>query len=152
MRRRMLRQELDAGGAAEAVNVTPMIDVVMVLIVFFLIVGKLAADQGPTVRLPGSKAGLTQSQPPAATIVIAPGTESGPKWGGVPARVSVDGTEVPDEAALEALLRDRMGVIGGKPVQVRADRGTVYAPIEPVLRACSKAGLTNLRLATERVR
>ena len=35
-------------------NVTPLIDVVMVLIIFYLIVGKLAAERQGHVKLPAS--------------------------------------------------------------------------------------------------
>ncbi|MCW5764452.1 MAG: biopolymer transporter ExbD [Phycisphaeraceae bacterium] len=152
MRRRVLSQP---AGTLEAVNVTPMIDVVMCLIVFFLIVGKLAADTGGTVRLPGSAAGLAATRPPALTILVGPpeGAERPTRWGGVPARVLVDGRAVTDEAALETLLRERLATLEpGAPVQVRADRDMRYEAVEPVLRACGRAGLTNLRLATERVR
>jgi len=37
-----------------------MIDVIMVLIVFYLVVGKLAADQRSNIRLPQSATGLTE--------------------------------------------------------------------------------------------
>ena len=37
--------------ASGKINVTPLIDVVMVLIVFYLIVGKLAADRKAPVQL-----------------------------------------------------------------------------------------------------
>lgn len=151
MRRRDVSQ---SAPALDAINVTPLIDVMMCLIVFFLIVSKLAADRGAGIHLPGSAAGLQQAQAPVATILVSPadGGSAAVRWGGVPARVSLDGTAVPDERTLESLLRDRLGGAPAQPVQVRADRDTPWDAMEPVLRACSRAGLSNLRLATERLR
>jgi len=40
------------------INVTPLIDVVMVLIIFYLIVGKLAAERQGHVQLPSSAVGV----------------------------------------------------------------------------------------------
>ena len=46
-----LRHRVHSGSFGK-INVTPMIDVVMCLIVFYLIVGRLAADQRSGMRLP----------------------------------------------------------------------------------------------------
>ena len=59
----------------EAVNVTPLIDVVMVMIIFFLIVGKLATDADARLRLPQSGIGTTTQQP-GRTITVTPGSDA----------------------------------------------------------------------------
>ena len=62
----------------DKINVTPLIDVVMVLIVFYLIVGKLATDSAARVELPratgaqqqdrGSRFWPRRPVPPAAAL------------------------------------------------------------------------------------
>ncbi len=153
MRRRAIRQPAHA---FEAINVTPLIDVVMCLIVFFLIVGKLAADAG-SVRLPGTGVGSGAGADASIVVSIAPtrGPDDGSiAWGGARARVYVDGVPLIDEAELEALLSARAA---GQPasaaptLQVRADRDLPYGLVQPALSAAGRAGLTAVRLATERL-
>lgn len=146
----------------EPVNVTPLIDVVMCLIVFFLIVGKLAADAS-SVRLPGSEVGRTGKAAAAVIVSVArgdlPGSTSPRSWGGVSARVFVDGQPIAGESELAAAIRERAAILLGAaptgdlsaaPVHVRADRDLPFAAVEPVLRAAAKAGIPGVRLATER--
>ena len=64
MRRRMLTGQ---HAVHQGVNATPLIDVVMCLIIFFLLVGKLASDRGAAVRLPESARGHEEQ---AATILV----------------------------------------------------------------------------------
>jgi biopolymer transport protein ExbD len=127
---------------AAKINVTPLIDVVMVLIIFYLIVGKLAAERQAAVRLPGSDVGVTPEGPAPVVLTIAPGD-------GAP-RVLVDGTEAPI-GGLVNVLRARLASEGEQPVvHVRADRSLPYSAVAPAVQACREAGLTSLRLVTER--
>jgi biopolymer transport protein ExbD len=159
MRRRLFNQ---SAHAFEGINVTPLIDVVMCLIVFFLIVGKLASDAA-TVRLPSSAIGRTDRPGSAVVISVARGDTPGSSlpidWGGVKARVFIDGQVVGGENELVAAIREKAaallgvaenGDISAAPVHVRADRDLPYSAVEPVLRAAAKAGVPGVRLATER--
>lgn len=152
------------GHSAEAINVTPLIDVVMCLIVFFLIVGKLASDAS-AVRLPETAIGKLESAGKSVVVSIAkgdaPGSTPAADWGGIQARVFVDGQAVAGENELVGLLHDRAVAllktvgktesdIAAVPVHVRADRDLPYAAVEPVLRAAAKAGVPGVRLATQR--
>ena len=130
----------------EAVNVTPLIDVVMVMIIFFLIVGKLATDADARLRLPQSGIGTTTQQP-GRTITVTPGSESSAHgaFGGVEVRLEQQLLRA--GAELEAALR-----AGGTdaPVTLRAHRDLPFEAVAPVLAACSRAGIIGVRLATER--
>jgi biopolymer transport protein ExbD len=77
------------------INVTPMIDVVMVLIIFYLIVGKLAADQRSNIRLPESRTGSTEKAQERLVINV------------LPAGVVIEGVDVP-AGALEATIKERL--------------------------------------------
>ncbi len=137
MRKRRFHPHHETG----KVNVTPMIDVVMCLIIFYLLVGKLAMSQ-QVKNLPKSGQG-TMEQPAAAMVVdILPGaTPEQPL-------LSLDGV-ASDVSALEAALKARAG--GSSPeVRIRAGRDLPYAQLSPVLAACKRAGLTSVRLVAER--
>lgn len=142
------------GGGGHHINVTPLIDVVMVMIIFFLIVGKLAADQRADVDLPAGSAldGSAQTRPLIVNV-----TERG--------EIVVFG-EVVTEDGLDARLRDgvararreRVGAGSGNDaadgalhVQIRADRGLSYGRVQPVVRACARAGVERVTFVTEGV-
>ena len=119
------------------INVTPMIDVIMVLIVFYLVVGKLAADQRSNIRLPPSATGLTEKAQERLVINILPST------------IVIEGADVPPES-LESTIKERLG---GKPdavVELRGARELNYGAVAAVIRACKQAGVESVRLATER--
>jgi len=126
--------------AASKINVTPLIDVVMVLIIFYLLVGKLAADRTTAVSLPSSGIGFTDTSSTGVTISITQ-RETGPS------EIRV-GEEPVTLSELPVLLRAMAAQAG--PTSIRADRGLPFAEIRPVLDACREAGLTSVRLAAQR--
>ncbi|MBX3359104.1 MAG: biopolymer transporter ExbD [Phycisphaeraceae bacterium] len=134
----------------EPINVTPLIDVVMCLIIFFLLVGKLASDRGQQVRLPETKVGekVRATDPLIVDVTtVDPGETA---WLGGAARVTVAGRDVRDADALEAIIRGRLLDRPATAVEIRADRELSYGAVEPILRACGKAGAKSVRLATEK--
>jgi len=125
------------------INVTPMIDVVMCLIVFYLIVGKLAADQRTSVRLPVSNTGIVDKPQDQLMINILPGAEAGP------ARIVIGAVDVPPDSLL-ATIRERVAAKPGLVVELRGSRDLSYSAVAFVVRACKEAGVESVRLATER--
>lgn len=119
------------------VNVTPLIDVVMVMIVFFLIVGKLAADQRSDVALP--LASVPQKQPEPHTLIVNVGADG---------TIVVQGDAVaPGE--LEARIARARNEHADLVVQIRGDRRGAYGAVAPVVAACRGAGVTRVRFAAE---
>lgn len=133
------------GGEFGHVNVTPLIDVVMCLIVFFLIVGKLAADQRSNIRLPVSATGVEEKSAERLVINVVP-ARGGAAEG---FRVVIDTREVA-EAELESVIRDRLGSRPGAVVEIRGARELSYGAVARVIRACRGAGVESVRLATEK--
>jgi biopolymer transport protein ExbD len=125
-----------AGGAH--LNVTPLIDIVMVLIIFFLLVGQLALDRQGNVDLPEAVSG-EPATPEAAPIAVAVETDG---------TLTIDGrTTQPDKLVpvLSVLLRQRPG----SAVQIRADRSAAYASVRGVLDAAKEAGVRTVELAAK---
>jgi len=127
------------------VNVTPMIDVFMCLIIFFLIVGRLAAsERSGEVRLPAATTG--EHERTAHRFVV--NVEIGPSTRAPPVLV-VDKQTI-DRATLLTMLRERLAAEPDTSVFVRADRHLPYADVWPVIETCARAGATEVRLsATE---
>ena len=146
MRRRAFKRP-DA--SFEAINVTPMVDVVMCLIIFFLVVGTLAANRGAFVDLPQSKVGVTESKPTVVVVTIARDA-SAAGWPQEGVRVQVDGEDVTTGEALSAAVRARIAERPELGVQIRADKTLPYGAVESVLAGVREAGMNTVRFATER--
>ncbi|MEL6739543.1 MAG: biopolymer transporter ExbD [Planctomycetota bacterium] len=121
------------------INVTPLIDVVMCLIVFFLLVGQLALDRRGSDPLPRTLFG-ERAEPPEPVVVSV-------LDGGL---VLLDGVERPVES-LETALAGRLAREPGLRLRVRAGRDRDFAEVRPVLAAAGEAGIATLELATERL-
>lgn len=120
------------------VNVTPMIDVVMVLIIFYLIVGRLVLERRGQVDLPETRIGekLPEESDPLVITVAGDGL------------LRLDG-ELVRASALPDLIAAR--AVEGRRVRIRGDRGVPFSAIRPAVDACRKAGVTSIELATEQV-
>jgi biopolymer transport protein ExbD len=126
------------------VNVTPLIDVVMCLIIFYLMVGHLAAGRSGHVDLPVSGTGIPEER--AAPIVI---NVVDPEEAGKPP-VLLIGDEVVRQLELATRLKQKALLTPGLEVQVRADKRLSYGAISPVLTACREAGLLSVKLVAQR--
>lgn len=148
----MRRRRPAAHDGAGHVNVTPMIDVVMCLIVFFLLVGNLARREAGRVDLPSAAAGAEErDESPVIVGVPAPGV------------VTLEGRTVSAEALGEQLARvlgERagrgVGQRGGRgtgggagSVEVRAARDLDYAEVRAVLAEIRDAGVPRVTLVAE---
>ncbi len=159
---RRYRSILSSSLGAEPINVTPLIDVVMCLIIFFLIVGKLAANEKARIHLPGTSIGQVAERQDAVVVSIARDATTA----GKPiALISVDGQLAKDGEDLIRLLQARLErqstvtarlarsepqpISRGK-VTVRADKDLPYEAVEPVLTACAKLGISRVDYATAR--
>ncbi len=135
----------------------------MCLIVFFLLVGKLATDRSADLRLPKSSQGesekaadvlvvtVRRSAPGAAAPAPDPGAPA-PGPGGWPAlvpTVTADERRLGEPRALETWVRTRLAERPLSVVQVRAERDLPYGAVQPVLSACARGGATTVRLALE---
>ncbi len=120
------------------VNVTPMIDVVMVLIVFYLLVGQLALERRASIVLPRTATGVVES---ARTdpIVIGIDREGACTLNGEPV-----GIERVENRVAGMIARD-----AGTPVRLRADRDAPYGVVRPVLERLRGLGLGKVELVTE---
>lgn len=138
MRRRTLHSEHAVG----RVNVTPMIDVVMVLIVFYLIVGKLASDRIEAVPLPVTSTGDEDPPPDPLVINVLPGE-------GGSAKIVVEMFEI-ELDTLERMVARRLADRPDVAVQIRADRSLRYGLVGPVLSACRAGGARSVVLSAEK--
>jgi biopolymer transport protein TolR len=118
------------------INVTPMVDVMLVLLIIFMVTAPLLAT-GVQVDLPESKAApLEQDREPVAVSIDAAGN------------VFIDDTPVPADAVdahlqqIAAASREE----GGPRVFLRADQGLDYGRVMQVMGEINRAGLRRVSL------
>ncbi|MGK6354776.1 protein TolR [Sphingomonas sp. DT-207] len=121
------------------INVTPLVDVMLVLLIIFMVTAPLLTA-GVPVNLPESRAkALEQDQKPVQIAVDEAG------------QVFVDDAPVADDALAAALeqIAARTGA-DGKPPQVylRADQGLGYGKVMRVMGELNRAGLNRVSLIT----
>ncbi len=125
-------------GAGARINVTPMIDVVMVLIVFYLLVGQLAIDRKASIALPISSIGIDQTQE-SDPIVIGI-TESG--------SLTINGVGF-DADRFIGELEGMHARSPNTPIRIRAHRDAPFGHIRPVMHQLRGIGVSGVELVTE---
>ena len=118
------------------INVTPLVDVMLVLLIIFMVTVTLPAV-GVPVELPESRAAPVEEKPDQITISID-------RQGVIyieDAAVAAGGLA----GALEALKR------GGEPplIVLRADRSLDYGRVMQVMGELGRAGFTSISLVTD---
>lgn len=119
------------------INVTPFVDVMLVLLVIFMITAPMLAS-GLRVNLP--KASTAQPLNPAEPLIVLIGKDG---------KLFV-GAEAKTREELVATLKARLTPDDVRPIQIKGDRETPYGEIVSVLDLLSAGGLTRIAIATER--
>ncbi len=122
--------------AMAEINVTPLVDVMLVLLIIFMVTVTLPAV-GVPIDLPDSRAAPVEEKPEQITISVD-----------ATGRIYIEETPVPVgglPTALEALDR------GGEPplIVLRGDRNLDYGRVMAVMGELGRAGFTQISLVTD---
>lgn len=121
-----------------AINMTPMIDIVFLLIIFFLVSSHLAKQENRLkLDLPNASTALDENdQRTTVTVNVTPDG----KW--------QMGGHVVDERTLRDSIGSRKTELAGElRVRIRTDRNVPYEQISPLLKACGELGISDLVFA-----
>tara|TARA_B100000959_G_scaffold176145_1_gene184381 strand:+ start:1605 stop:2048 length:444 start_codon:yes stop_codon:yes gene_type:complete len=132
--KRTAREEL-------AINITPLIDVVFLLLIFFMVTTTFSRETRLLANLPQADAELTESQPTQLEIVVArEGTYA------INGRALVNGR-------IETLMRGLELESGGDlnlPILLIADAEASHQSVVTAMDAIGQSGFTRLSIATQR--
>ncbi|MDO9226048.1 MAG: biopolymer transporter ExbD [Pseudomonadota bacterium] len=129
-----IRQESDFQPMSE-INVTPLVDVMLVLLVIFMVTAPFIL-QSVKVRLPETSPVAVLKPTPALVVSVqADG-------------LVFLGRDAIDVTLLEARLKGEMDKNGELTLQLRADTGVPYGRITEVMAAASRAGVAKLTFIT----
>ena len=121
--------------AIAEINVTPLVDVMLVLLIIFMVTAPLLTS-GVPIELPDSRANPLDQEPDQVTISI---DSQG--------QVFIDDDRVPEGGLAERLAGMHHG---GKPplVTLRADKGIDYGRVMAVMGELNHAGFNSISLVT----
>jgi biopolymer transport protein TolR len=122
--------------ALSEINVTPLVDVMLVLLIIFMISAPLLTA-GVPLELPKTEAGAIANQNEPLTISVR---EDG--------AIYVQASEVPF-ADFAPRLKALADAGFNKPVYVRADGRAPYAVVAQVMASLSQSGFTSINLLTD---
>lgn len=118
-------------------GVIPLINVVFLLLVFFMVAGRISASD-PFAVTPPRSAGERPAGPEALTVLV-----------GAEGRLALDGRVV-EKTAFESLAAEHVGAAPDLAVRLKADGGAEARDVVAVMEMLRKAGARKLVLFTMR--
>jgi len=121
------------------INVTSLIDVILLLVMFFMVSTTFVTDGRLSVRLPtASMASVTRQPDPVVVTVLADGTY----------RVNERALTNASPATLRAALEQVIGDGRGKPITIRADARATHQAVVTAMDVAGRVGFTQVNIAT----
>ena len=123
------------GGIKNEINVTPLVDVVLVLLIIFMVITPML-QRGKAVQLPKAKliSELKQGGDPLLLSV----TPDGRTW--------IEKDEVPRKEISDALIAE-MARLPGAPIIIKGDKDLDYKVMREVILEVSKTRVLGVSLA-----
>lgn len=124
--------------AGQMPNLTPLIDIVFLLLVFFMLTSHFVREQSLNIDLPVADSGEAVNEDGQLEVVI--NTEG----------LFLIDEHIVEEQNLEGVLRQHLADRREKLVRVRGDRGAPLGQAVTVLDAARKAGADSVDIVTEK--
>jgi biopolymer transport protein TolR len=117
------------------INITPLTDIFLVLLIIFMITSSAMIESGGKINLP--KAVATQSEARGTTVTLTPKHE-----------IYVNQKKVSEEI-LEATLKAALSTSPDKTVILRGDREVLLGETVKVMSMIKRAGASEIAIAAE---
>ncbi len=147
------------GAVAPTMNITPLIDVVFLLIIFFMLVSKIVSDQTVEMIVPefdDAKVRELADETPTIIVNIAPQTYTRANREGNPLEFAGDPAFVKVGSYPDFALNDLAGITNALKTEVaknekvevllRADGALFYEAVQPIMGAITSAGIETVNL------
>ena len=116
-----------------AINVTPLVDVVLVLLVILMVASTYIVAQTMKVHLPRAKMSDGTAEKPTTVQLLKTGEL---RWNEQPI----------DEKALEALMRSAVAADSEMSLVVSADKDAMHGNVVEVMDMAKRAGITKFAI------
>ncbi|PXX44060.1 ExbD/TolR family protein [Undibacterium pigrum] len=125
----------DRGDVVSEINITPLVDVMLVLLVTFIITAPLL-NNAVRINLPKTAATSTPNTTKSVTVSIDAAN-----------KVFIDKREIAQEA-LEAELKSQVSASPDLALSLQADEGVPYRSVAKVMATIQKSGVSKLSVLT----
>lgn len=122
------------------INITPLVDVCLVLVIIFMVTAPMMSDPVIKVQLPKAHTQEGEERD-KVTITLSKDGE-----------IAIDAKKFKDFTEMEPELRARLGSSESKLVVLRADEAALHGPLTDLMAKAKDAGALSLTIATEQVR
>jgi biopolymer transport protein TolR len=123
------------------INVTPMADVMLVLLIIFMITTPLL-QQGITVNLPKAQNALDAPEADAKDAIVVAINRDG--------RLFLQKNDVTEQQLVEFLTKRFSGGELNRTMFLKADTAVVYGRVVQIVNACRNAGVERIGLMAEK--
>lgn len=125
----------DDSAIVAEINITPLTDIFLVLLIIFMITSSAMVESGGKVNLP--KAVATKSETRGTTVTLTPKQE-----------IFVNQKKVTEEN-LEATLKDGLSASPDKTVILRGDKDVLFGETVRIMSIIKRAGASEIAIAAE---
>lgn len=132
----MKRAEVDEDEIVSGINVTPLVDVCLVLVIVFMVTAPMMADPKIKVELPKAETGESEE---SNKIILTLGRDG---------RIALDQKEYFTLDALEPDLRYKLLMSETKRVILRADQDALHGRLTDLMSRAKESGAESLTIAT----
>jgi biopolymer transport protein ExbD len=128
------------GGAMADINVTPMADIMIVLLIIFMVITPML-QKGVDVKLP-SASNTKERKDEAKTIIVAVKQDT---------TTYLNGIKIESQADLVKAIKERLEEMAdtGKLVYLKGDENLPYSEVMKVMDFCREAGVEEIALIAE---
>jgi len=124
--------------SGQAPNLTPLIDIVFLLLIFFMLTAHFVRDEGIAIQLPQAETAVSREDDAAVVVVLD-----------TDGRIHLAGNIIEAQTLEEALRRALQGR-SKKWVTLRGDRASDLGNAVAILDAARKAGAETVDVVTEK--
>ena len=123
-------------GMMSEINVTPLVDVMLVLLVVFIITAPLLSPQSLKINLPKTTSVASDNKPlPVRLMIDAKGN------------IAVNESHLSDEGLAE-MLHNRAAADASFQLQIEADKAVPYGRVAELMAIAQRAGVAKLSFLT----
>jgi biopolymer transport protein ExbD len=129
---------LDDEGPIVNINITPLVDVCLVLVIIFMVTAPMFSEPALKVDLPTAHTREGEEKDKVTLTLSKDG------------QFAVDYEKFSDEKKMEERLRQKLAESQSKLVILRVDKDADYGPLTDLMAHAKDAGARSMTIATER--
>ena len=142
-----MAMQMGGKGLNSQINVTPLVDVMLVLLIIFMVITPML-QRGKAVQLPPTSQPEKQPDEGKDIVVSVQWLKKGAGFG----HKIYMGQDQVNEERLRTRLLDELRKDPSKSIYLKGDKRLNYGTVRKVMEICHEAGFQQVKLATEELK